>query len=179
MLNTPFFSQRLTQENFQAEGFETWSEAQSWTKRICGLACLKMAIAQVKHQNIPLKHLLDQGLAVGGYMKGVGWIHQGLVEIAGQYGIDGSCRSIGQKVQVIDEALDQNRLVIASVSCGYNPKKKGGHLVLMIGNQNDGFITHHPSHELCEQWDHYFIKKQAFLQCFSENGNIIILSESG
>ncbi len=175
MLDTPFYSQRLTSANYQLEGFESIEEAGSWTKRICGLACLKMVIARITGKVVPLKILLEKGLAVNGYMKGIGWIHQGLLDVASQYGITGQCQSIGAELEVIDTALQQNQLVIASVSCGFNPKKKGGHLVLIIGMQDDGFIIHHPSSEENEQWQHHFISKGHFMRSFSENGNIIMI----
>ena len=175
MLDTPFYSQRLTEENYQAEGFDSLSEALSWTKRICGLACLKMVISQLKNQVVPLKTLLNQGLAVDGYMKGIGWIHQGLADVATQYGINAQCKSIGDSLDVIDRELEQGKLVIASVSCGFNSEKKGGHLVLIIGSKADGYIIHHPSSEENEQWGHHFLAKDAFMKCFSVNGNIIII----
>ncbi|MDP0562640.1 MAG: C39 family peptidase [Candidatus Endonucleobacter sp. (ex Gigantidas childressi)] len=176
MLNTPFYSQLLTENNYQLEGFESIEDAKSWTKRICGLACLKMVIAKVTNQTVPLKSLLDQGLAVGGYMKGVGWIHQGLVDVASQYGIIGECQSIDDELELIDKALDSGKLVIASVSCGFDQKKKGGHLVLIIGAKPDGFLIHHPSSEENEQWFHHFVSRDDFMRCFSENGNIITIS---
>ena len=178
MLDTPFYSQRLTETNYQAEGFETIEDARSWTQRICGLACLKMVIAKKTDQVIPLKTLLDQGLAVDGYMRGIGWIHQGLADVAKQYGITALCQSIGDKLDIIDQALGRGELVIASVSCGFNPEKKGGHLVLIVGAKADGFIIHHPSSEEDEQWQHHFISKDKFKQCFSEHGNIITIHES-
>ncbi|WP_263081190.1 C39 family peptidase [Endozoicomonas sp. Mp262] len=176
MLDTPFYSQRLTQANHQQEGFDSMEEAESWTKRICGLACLKMVIARITGEVVPLKALLEQGLAVDGYMKGVGWIHQGLLDVASEYGISGLCQSVGTELGIIDDELEKNRLVIASVSCGFNPEKKGGHLVLIIGIHDDGYIIHHPSSEEGEQWSHYRIDRARFLQSFSVNGNIITIS---
>lgn len=177
MLDTPFYSQRLTKANYKLEGFKSLKDARAWTRRICGLACLKMVIAKKTGQSIPLKTLLDQGLSVDGYMQGVGWIHQGLVDIAEQYGVTAQCQSIGDQLEVVDAAINRGQLVIASVSCGFNQKKKGGHLVLVIGAEKDGFIIHHPSSDKNEQWPHHFINKAQFKECFSENGNIIMLSE--
>ncbi len=174
MLDTPFFSQRLTADNYQADGFATLAEAKHWTKRICGLACLKMVIAKITGQVVTLNTLLQQGLAADGYMKGVGWIHQSLADVAyHHYGIRADCQSIGASLDPIEEALGQNTLVIASVSCGFKPEKKGGHLVVILAMDKEQLIIHHPSSHKNEQWSHYRLGKSRFLQCFSENGNII------
>lgn len=175
MLDTPFYSQRLTPLNYQQEGFDSLEEASAWTQRICGLACLKMIIARITGDVVPLKTLLDQGLAVDGYIKGIGWVHQGLLDVASSYGITGLCQSIGTELDLIDAALQQRHLVMASVSCGFKPEKKGGHLVLIIGSQKGRFIVHHPSAEENEQWPHHVIDRRRFLKSFSVNGNIITL----
>ncbi|MDD7804929.1 MAG: hypothetical protein PUP46_05095 [Endozoicomonas sp. (ex Botrylloides leachii)] len=178
MLDTAFYSQRLTKTNYQAEGFDSFDEALSWTDRICGLACLKMVIAQLTQQVVPLKRLLDQGLAMNGYKKGVGWIHQKLADMVMAYGVSAQCQSIGDHLYLIDNALEQRKLVIASVSCGFNPDKKGGHLVLIIGRNKESYIIHHPSAKENEQWSHHTLSTTAFQQCFSVEGNIIIISGS-
>lgn len=176
MLNIPFYSQRLTKDNFKIEGFESLDQAQSWTKRICGLACLKMVIYHFTKKMIPLKILLDAGISLNGYIKGVGWIHQKLANIAMQYGMSAYCQSIDRNIAIIYSALKDKQLIIASVSCGFNPTKRGGHLVLIIGNDANGFIIHHPSANRHEQWSSYSISENAFIKSFSEQGNIILIS---
>ena len=38
LVNLPFYTQRMTAENWQEEGFSSLAEAESWSGRGCGIA---------------------------------------------------------------------------------------------------------------------------------------------
>lgn len=40
----PFYTQRMTAENWQAEGFPSLAEAESWSGRGCGIVSLRMVL---------------------------------------------------------------------------------------------------------------------------------------
>ena len=115
--HVPYFSQRLYAENYKTEGFPDMDTALSWSKRLCGLACLKMIIAHHSPKNEPtLFHLLQEGLAIGAYKDGVGWVHNGLIQLANQYGLKGGRESIGGEIQKIATYINNGNLIIASVA---------------------------------------------------------------
>ncbi len=172
----PFFTQLMTESNYESDGFSSFNEADFWRKRICGIVCAKMVIAHFTHQIIPLRTLLNLGLEKKAYMSGVGWIHKGLADIAAHYYLIATCRSVGQDLTEIEDSINSGALVIASVSDGFNPFKQGGHLTLIIGNKTNSFMVHNPSRESGYQWPNYEISKENFLKSFSVRGNVVIIS---
>lgn len=188
--NVPYFSQRLTETNYVEEGFPSLDKASRWSTRICGLACMKMAIAYFREQEPPtLYHLLEKGLELGAYKSGVGWIHTGLVAIAHYYGLNTGRYGIGDTLDPIVSELSRNHLVIASVSPAFEGGmtyydevgtasivEKGGHLVLVThatlsGETVSGVQIHHPSSLENYEWESRKISSDTFLRSFS--GNII------
>ncbi|MCB9802785.1 C39 family peptidase [Candidatus Nomurabacteria bacterium] len=191
--DVPFYSQRLTKENYQKEGFNNWDEAEYWSERICGLACLKMVLLKnYPDQDFKLKELLDRGLALGAYDEEHGWKHQGLVDLGNSLGLDGFRESVGANVKRIATHIQNQRMVIASVTVGFEAGKKyeeldgstdvmprGGHLVLIFGTdvsngRIDDFILHHPSSEGSYEHSNWKISGEDFSNSFSEKGNVII-----
>lgn len=192
----PFFSQRLNEENYKNEGFSSLKDAFSWSNRICGLACLKMAITyQCDSKAQPLKELLEVGLRLSAYKRGIGWVHEGLIKIASEYGLQGGCESLGTEVVRILKYLKEQKLVIASVSPAFEGGMtyrtatgdtteipRGGHLVVVTHALFDkdnlvGFRVHHPSSEKAYEWPNKNIGIETFSRSFSSAGNIIFLGK--
>ena len=59
-MDFPFYTQRMTQETWKEEGFSSFSEADSWTFRSCGIASLRMILEGLGKQ-VDLKQELDAG----------------------------------------------------------------------------------------------------------------------
>lgn len=192
----PFYSQRLDQFNFQAEGFKKITQARYWSSRSCGIACLKMAIKTFQPDSkITLKDILDEGKKIGAYDEKVGWYHQGLVNLAKTFGINADRESIGNNIEKIYKYLENDEVVIASVTVGFEAGKKyvnngkkyimsrGGHLVVVFGVEIDQskkvkcLILHHPSSWKSYEWPACRVDREVFLKSFSSAGNIIHLSK--
>ncbi|MBI2588136.1 C39 family peptidase [Candidatus Berkelbacteria bacterium] len=190
--NVPFFSQRLHKGNYREEGFSTLKEAKYWSDRICGLACLKMILKAFRPElDITLKQLLDKGLELEAYKERSGWIHQGLVNIAAFFNVRGSRESIGQDVEKVWMHLSKGRLIVPSVTVGFEAGKeykqedgsvytmpRGGHLVVVFGaevaeGKVEKFKLHHPSSLETYEWPDHEVNRSTFLNSFSERGNII------
>ena len=191
----PFFTQRLDEETYEQEGFESSDEAKHWSSRICGIACLKMVLlTKFPEKKIPLKELLSQGKDIGAYEENKGWIHRGLVNLGKKYGIEGGRESVGDDIEKIAKHIQSKELVIASVTVGFEAGKeykledgssyimpKGGHLVVIYGvDVNDGkvvrLLLHHPSSEEDYEWQNRIVSREEFLNSFSSKGNIIYFS---
>lgn len=191
--NVPFFSQRLHKGNYREEGFNTLAEARYWSDRICGLACLKMVLKTFRPDlDVTLKQLLDKGLELGAYKERAGWIHQGLVDIAAFFNVRGSRESIGRDIDKIGGHVAKGRLVLPSVTVGFEAGKeyeeedgsvyvmpRGGHLVVVFGTEiseegkAEKFKLHHPSSWETYEWPNYEVDRPTFSNSFSEKGNII------
>lgn len=88
-MDFPFYTQRMTQETWKEEGFSSFSEADSWTFRSCGIASLRMILEGLGKQVERHGTMIAKGVAAGAYKEGVGWIHWGLAKLAADYGIYG------------------------------------------------------------------------------------------
>lgn len=91
-IELPFYTQRMTAENWQAEGFPSLAEAESWSGRGCGIASLRMVLEDLGCTCGRQGEMISQGLAAGAYKEGVGWIHGKLAEMAGDYGVFGEAK---------------------------------------------------------------------------------------
>ena len=191
--NVPFYSQRLNADNYQDEGFIDFKDALYWSKRICGLACLKMAIQYLlkEEKSVPLKELLDKGLSLNAFTESLGWIHNGLINIGSSHGLASARESIGDNLERIDDLISEGNLIIVSVTVGFEAgkvyqkddgteyiMKKGGHLILVLGTKKEqGIITellvHHPSSQESYEYQNHWVPREVFLNSFSEAGNIM------
>lgn len=113
-------------------------KSRAWKRRACGIVSLCMVMNHyAKHiSKQSLQSLIDRGVTIGAYKPGIGWTHQGLLNIAQEYGF------IGERFDYAhtepQEALQlllshvQYGPVIASIHKGFNPKN-GGHLIVVNG----------------------------------------------
>ncbi|MFD9160405.1 cysteine peptidase family C39 domain-containing protein [Streptomyces sp. NPDC059558] len=136
-MTTPLPVQRYPQHFTAAEQSDTafpWPSGgpEVWGEKCCGLACLRMIL---DHHGLPVpsqRHLLREGLEQGAYTP-KGWIHRGLVDVAGLHGLSGAAVpfSFPAQLQSIAEAGLPS---IVSASFRFpEDGRKGGHLVVFRG----------------------------------------------
>ena len=154
----PFYTQRMTEDNWRQEGFPSLAEAESWTMRGCGIASLRMVLDGLGCACGGQGDMIARGLAAGAYKEGVGWIHWGLAHMAEDWGLFAEARR-GQTIEDLKQALDEGMLCIVSITSFFQYGKtrpdgsvygKGGHLVPVYGYTQEegrltGFLLHHPS----------------------------------
>lgn len=104
-----------------------------WGERCCGIACLRMLL-RYYGQCVPSQHqLLRDGMTAGAYTD-CGWLHQGLVELGGRYGLEGFAVGYRDQQPLQKLAIEG---IPSIVSCTFRlPEdgRKGGHLVLFAGS---------------------------------------------
>lgn len=110
----------------------------TWKRRSCGIASLCMV---KNHYNTAinkrsLQELIDTGVKIGAYRPGVGWTHQGLIDLAKQYGFQGERFDHSQTdpeegFNTLLTHVDQGP-VIASIHKDFD-RKNGGHLIVVNG----------------------------------------------
>ena len=142
-----FFDGTLTAKNdpkWQNSGASSPDEYEWWAWHICGMACLKMALAHHSGHAIPTVTLAKRCEELGGYVRHHGTIdpkglrYAGLCNMAhsdfGWHAVICSPMSLTD----IAYAIAHKRYVIASVhpeiyQSSSTPTHKGGHLILVVG----------------------------------------------
>ncbi|KKT92099.1 MAG: hypothetical protein UW93_C0001G0098 [Parcubacteria group bacterium GW2011_GWC1_45_13] len=168
-LNVPYYSQRL--DVLDPE----------WKSRSCGTCAFKMAMEFLGPEKINLDDLTKEGLAFGAYLNGVGWIHQGLIDLAKKHGFKNSFRKewLEDKKQdgigFITENLEKNIPVLASVK-----NAGGGHIILIVGLKGsgeapEGFYFHDPNAYRAVEGEFKFLNLPEFLKVWK--GRIIVISK--
>jgi predicted double-glycine peptidase len=135
----PFYSQ-----------FDDISDS-SWQKIGCGIASLAMLINYYEPDRVTVDNLLAEGIASGAYLKGAGWIHKGLADLAKEHGFAGgntdlSSASMDTAFRSLSEALEEGP-VIASVYYTFDPLSPIPHLVVINGIDGDGVHYNDPSED--------------------------------
>ena len=108
-----------------------------WGPRCCGLASIR-AILAFHGMNVPPAHeILLRALHRDIYTPR-GWLHRGLVELAGDYGLDGAAVGYDDPGELVELA---GRGFPSIVSCAYQfppDGSRGGHLLVFAGESRDG-----------------------------------------
>ena len=126
-----------------------------WCTRLCGMACLRMALTARDRHAPSLFALLDGCLHYGGYVEEPGGRIIGLLYrqfadfIADRHHLPSDVITNLDPSRIICE-LDQGRLVMASVHKEirrpeHDPPATGGHLVLITSYANGQVTFHNPS----------------------------------
>lgn len=113
--------------------------SKQWNWRSCGIVSLFMVLAfwdpTLKRTDIP--RLIKYGIASGAYREGVGWTHQGLLDMATALGFVGKRFDLFKRD---DDAAFKTLLthlkkgpVIVSIYKDFDPQKGGGHLLVVTG----------------------------------------------
>jgi Peptidase_C39 like family len=176
-------------------GTEDVEEYNFWSRRSCGIACLKMGITSL---TLPAKQpammdLVRQGIDLGGYIVhneqgefvDMGWYYQPLVELGQSYGIKGKvCRHL--TIDEICAYIAEGSLVVASVSPEIGEREdtpityRAGHLVLIYGyawsqdqSRPHSFLLHNPSGRFPETQAGAHISLERFSLAFAQRGFVL------
>ncbi|MGW1176400.1 C39 family peptidase [Kitasatospora sp. NPDC002543] len=135
-------------------GAATAEEYAWWSWRLCGVACLRMALAHWWGVNPSAMALAEECVAAGAYLRdgeGLrGLIHAPFAEyVERRWGLAARAREL-TPADVSAEVAD-GRLVMVSVHPsirephGPEPVRRGGHLVLAVGATDTALLIHNPS----------------------------------
>ncbi len=156
----PFYSQMVNWDN-EDSGFPDPHAVEQWEANCCGIACLRMILAYYgvssDHNRTSYWNLLQAGLARGAYSD-KGWIHRGLLDMAAEFGVRGTCHRQVDMAHVV-EAIRRGSVCIVSVTRYFlggtpgadgSPLPRGGHLVVAYDlAERDGgqpaIVCNHPS----------------------------------
>jgi hypothetical protein len=181
----PFYSQRIESRTAKANGFSSEDEAEYWSKRGCGIACLRMVIDGLGASSLSSfksksqGEMIRRGLSIEAFCQR-GWIHQGLIALASEYGIKGQCFR-GSSIRDLVRELNRNHLLIVSITVCFeggmtdengNVLAPGGHLALVYdysqtNDEVNGFWVNHPSASIENNWERRFIELSRFAPSFS------------
>lgn len=141
-------------EEWPASGAASQEEFIEWANHVCGMCCLKMAIAATTGEIVPILELTRRSLPYGAYVregeKIRGLIYAPFVEFLRQeLRIDGQVR-VEMTAADIAAELEKNLFFIASVHPGIRhpeiaPPRTGGHLVLVTAVERETLTFHNPS----------------------------------
>lgn len=141
--------------NWQVSGAGTQEDYERWCTRLCGMACLQMALTARDGHAPALFALLAGCLAYGGYVEEPdgrvkGLLYQQFSDFTrDRYQLPADVITGLDPARLTGE-LDQGRLVIASVHKEIRrpdrePPATGGHLVLVTGHRDGQVTFHNPS----------------------------------
>ncbi|MFF9897998.1 C39 family peptidase [Streptomyces longispororuber] len=137
-----------------AYGAGSPEEYEWWSWRLCGMACLRMALEHFGHPAPSAMELAAECTAAGGYVRHDDGLH-GLVYapfaswVEGRFGLTAEVRP-RLAVDEIPSALARGQLAMLSVHPSIRhpqstPPRTGGHLVLAVGATADSLVFHNPS----------------------------------
>ncbi|MEI6528471.1 MAG: C39 family peptidase [bacterium] len=122
-----------------------------WQKVGCGVASLAMVIDYYDLNTVSVNTLLNQGVALGAYLKSSGWTYKGLISLGNKYGLDGDSYDLAAKSDKV--AFEQFKKylkdgpVIASVHYKFDPKSTIPHLVVINGIDKDNIYYNDPANK--------------------------------
>lgn len=140
---------------WQKSGAESREEYAFWAPRMCGMACLRMALDHWGHPVPPSVPLLREALDAGAYVRTGETTVKGLIYapfadwVSRRWGLHAQVRPhLG--AEEIDAEIARGHLVLLSVyktirTLDPAPPQRGGHLVLAVGAGADGLALHNPS----------------------------------
>ncbi|MER6978151.1 C39 family peptidase [Streptomyces carpinensis] len=139
---------------WQKSGADSPQEYAFWAPRMCGVACLRMALdywGRPVPPSVPLvKELCEAGAYVreGDQVKGL--IYRPFAEhVTARWGLAAEAAPELPAARVA-EAVTDGGLVLLSVhktirTADERPPSKGGHLVLAVGTREEALMVHNPS----------------------------------
>jgi hypothetical protein len=151
-------------------------EALEWQHRVCGLAAVKMAAeALLGERIVSLDDLIQQGLEKDAYIEGVGWKHDGLIELLKSFAVSAHRAEYKEEgleddgISAMTSALSDGGLVITSVAPGFGDND-GSHLILLTGfrrneaGELEGFYYNDPGCRNEQDGKDLFVDRLRFLE---------------
>lgn len=166
---------------WRESGAKTKEEYELWSWNSCGMACLKMLLSYKFKKDFPLVELGKKCQKYGGYVSKEGRLdglfYKPFIEfIKKDFNLLSKVKS-PMVLEDIINALDKNKLVIASVSNEIRnprsePYQRGGHLVLVVGYDFSRRLLylHNPSGYWKESQEYASISFEDFNKFFSYRG---------
>lgn len=139
---------------WQRSGAQSVAEYAFWSRRACGMACLRMILAYRGFPVPPSVALARECEQAGGYVRHADGVH-GLIYapfakwVGARFNIQASvCRDL--PVSGLVDLASRGQLVIASVHHSIrwpdrDPLGRGGHLVLVTGASDGELVFNNPS----------------------------------
>ncbi|MFJ8013865.1 C39 family peptidase [Streptomyces sp. NPDC096339] len=139
---------------WESSGADSAEEYAFWAPRMCGMACLRMALGYFGHRVPASVPLVREALAAGAYVRDGDQV-QGLIYapfaawVASRWDLFAEAKP-QLSVEQVDTELSRGRLVLLSVhktirTLDPEPAERGGHLVLAVGSGPDHITIHNPS----------------------------------
>ncbi|MEU8773367.1 C39 family peptidase [Streptomyces sp. NPDC048606] len=143
-----------TDPRWESSGAESAQEYAFWAPRMCGMACLRMALGHFGQPVPPSVPLVREALAAGAYVRSGDQV-QGLIYapfaawVRSRWGLVAEARP-ELAVEEVDAEIAHGRLVLLSVhknirTLDPQPAARSGHLVLAVGSGLDHISIHNPS----------------------------------
>lgn len=170
--------------NWKRSGARTKDEYAAWSASGCGMACTKMLVSHWLGREVPLVELGKKCAEYGGYTlpveDSIGLVY-GPYETFAEEELGLNAQAVVPLlIREIIEDVAAGRFVIASVSprirhVADRPKKKGGHLVLILGyDLNKGLLYfHNPSGFVKETQQYASISLRDFKKFFGARGIVV------
>lgn len=123
----------------------------NWQRVGCGIASLAMLIDFYSGDVEPVDELLNRGIKIGAFLTDAGWIHQGLINLAGKYNLSGD--SISLSHLSLDSAFSEFETILkrgpvmASVHYTFDPTNPIPHLVVINGVKSGKVFYNDPAEE--------------------------------
>ncbi|MGW1768426.1 C39 family peptidase [Streptomyces sp. NPDC002073] len=140
--------------NWRASGADSPEEYRFWSWRVCGMACLRMALTHWGIDAPPNVTLGKEYLEAGAYVPKDGGLHGLIYEpfarhTRARFGLHAESRP-HLPLSEVAQQLRAGRLVMLSVHPGVRsadaePPQRGGHLVLAVGADEESVTIHNPS----------------------------------
>lgn len=138
-----------------------------WQQRACGIISLKMCLDELELENKEVDELIQIGIDNGAYQSKTGWIHDGLVSLAKNFGaseaknFDWSKESSQSAFAKLWPLIGQ-RPLIASIFYHFKPENQGGHLIVLAGLKDNKLVIYDPEEKEREK-----IRKEITIKDFS------------
>lgn len=140
---------------WERSGAASPDDYEYWSWRLCGVACLRMALDHWWGVAPPAVRLAEECLDAGAYVRHPDGRLDGLVHapfaayVRRRWGLPAEARS-PLPAEELAGHLEQGRLVMLSVHPSIRtldpiPPRLGGHLVLAVGATEDALVIHNPS----------------------------------
>ncbi len=143
----------LPHQGFRVPAYSQFLDVKSpgWSHRACGIVAVKSIIEYFlgEEKNVPnIDDLIKIGLSLDAYQPGKGWRHDGLVDIARRYNLQGAARDYAHlpesKAFAILEQVLRRRPCIVSIFKDFNPTN-GGHLIVVTRITNKHVYYNDPA----------------------------------
>jgi len=140
--------------DWASDGYDSSAQYDFWSRRVCGLACLRSVLRGWYDDSPPMGSLLQEAIAAGAYLvneAGVkGLIYRPFLRwVEDRFGISGAVME-GVPTETLLSSIQDGTVVLASVSSEIrNPsltnQRRGGHLVLAYRYNLQQVTFHNPS----------------------------------